>query len=171
MAAETFDNNKNDKGDGKKPTQGVGNAGGKPLRFVLFGVAAVVVLILVTLSVSRRPRNVNDGYSESGAVPVTQYSPAAASGTALGQRAANNTVDKGVSDSVSRPAIAPTAPTGAPEGVAVSGSSSLPGADTAYPPGPRVSPDPAAPNTVANLPGQNYVAPPAPSANRQEETQ
>jgi len=151
VAAEAFDN-KND----TKPTRGVGNAGGKPIRPILFGVGAVIALILVSLMFSRTPGKVNVGTSESGAIPETQYSPASTADTAIGQRGV-----AGSSDTVSRPAPGPVGG-GSDDATSMSGSSSLPA------PGVVVSPSPAAAQRMgSSSAGQNVVAPPGPAANRQ----
>lgn len=152
MAAEAFDSDK----DNRKPTQGVGNAGGRPIRPVLFGVGAVIALILVTLAMSRRSETVNKGTSESGAIPTVQYSPASTANTARGQ----DTVG-GISDTSPRPATAPMT-NGGQDATSVSGSSSLPV------PGVTYSPNPTGTSPIgSSSAGQNVVAPPGPAANRQ----
>lgn len=152
MAAEAFDN-KND----TKPTRGVGNAGGKPIRPILFGVGAVIALILVSLMLSRTPGKVNVGTSESGAIPETQYSPASTADTAIGQRGI-----AGSSDTVSRPAPGPVGG-GSDDATSMSGSSSLPAPNAAMTPNSM-----GTPGMGINSAGQNVVAPPGPAANRQE---
>lgn len=152
MAAEAYDS----KQDDRKPTQGMGNAGGRPIRPVLFAVAAVIALILGTLAVSRRPGTVNEGISESGPIPVVQYSPASTADTARGQ----DTVG-GTTGTVARPATAPMSDAGQ-SGTSVSGSSSLPAPGVTYSPSPT-----ATPAATGSSAGQNFVAPPGPAANRQ----
>jgi len=152
MAAEAFGSAKGD----RKPTQGAGNAGGKPIRPVLFGVGAVIALILVFLAFSRRSDTVNKGTSESGAIPTAQYSPASTADTARGQDAVG-----GTTGTVARPATAPMT-YGGQDGTSVSGSSSLPVPGATYSPSPTESP-----SVTSTSAGQNYVAPPGPAANRQ----
>lgn len=152
MAAEAYDSDTKD----RKPTEGVGNAGGRPIRPVLFGVAAVIALILVTLAMSRRSETVNKGTSESGAIPTAQYSPAGTADTARGGDAIG-----GTSDTAARPATAPMT-YGGQEGTSVSGSSSLPV------PGVTYSPSPVGTSSTGRASaGQNMVAPPGPAANSQ----
>lgn len=152
MAAEAYDKNES----GGKPTQGVGNAGGKPIRPILFGVGAVIALILVSLALSRSGQKANDGRSESGPVPQAQYSPASTSDTALGQRS-----QAGNSDTASRPATAPT-DMASGDATSMSGSSSLPAPGTTFSPSPSASP-----STGSASAGQNFVAPPGPAVNGQ----
>lgn len=153
MAAEMYDSG----GKDTKPTHGTGNAQGKPIRPVLLGVGAVIALILVALAFSRTPGKVNPGTSESGAIPVTQYSPASSADTAIGQR-----TPAGSSDTASRPAPGPVQP-GQADATSMSGSSSLPAPGMSLPASPMASPLPG-----TNSAGQNFVAPPGPAANRQE---
>jgi len=152
MAAEMFDSGEKD----TKPTHGTGNAQGKPIKPVLFGVGAVIALILIALAFSRSPGQVNKGTSESGPIPEVQYSPASTSDTAIGQRS-----PAGSSDTASRPATAPGM-TGQGDATSMSGSSSLPA------PGASISAGPmASPTSNSDSAGQNIVAPPGPAANRQ----
>lgn len=133
MAAEIYNSNERD----TKPTHSTGNAEGKPIRPILFGVFAVVALILISLALSYRSNREEVTNSNSRNGQQIRYSNAESSSRMATERG-------GVSDTASRPATAPmTSETG--NGTSMSGSSSLPDQST----------------------GQNFVAPPGPSANKQ----
>ncbi|MBC8137609.1 MAG: hypothetical protein H8F28_17135 [Fibrella sp.] len=152
MAAEMYDSDKNN----GKPTQGVGNAGGKPIRPILFGVAAVIALILISLAISRKQDQVEAGISGSGTTQQARYSPVRTSDTATGRSA-----EPGNADTVSRPTTVPLMALGE-EATSVSGSSSLPV------PGAVLSPSPvASPMRGNSSAGQNFIAPPGPATNQQ----
>ncbi len=154
MAAEMYDG-----GDSaKKPTRGAGNAGGKPIRPILFGVGAVIALILVSLAISRSSQKVTPETSDSGSLTGANYSRTRSSHTAIGRESAN-----GYSDSASRPATAPMNSAGdGNASTSVSGSSSLP-----VPGAPPSSGRMASPGVISDSAGQNFVAPPGPAVNQQ----
>lgn len=146
MATETFDSGAGD----SKPTRGLGNAGGKPIRPILFGVAAVIALILVTLAFSRSPGRII--VNTSGPIPQARYTPSSTSSTALGQSGA-----AGDSDTASRPTAELNV-----GGTSKSGSSSM------RPEGSMASPSPTVSQADGRASaGQNVVAPPGPAANAQ----
>ena len=145
MPVQSYDNSPT------TPTAGVGNAGGKPMLPILFGVMAVIALILITIALQKRPAsvnadnntNTNKASNAAGPYPATRYEPAPVAQTATGQIEGASPVALPPG-----PAVAPVGASGAR--TSVSGSSELPAAS-----GGAGS-------------GRNFVAPPGPAASGQE---
>lgn len=139
MPVQSYDSPDSADKSGDKPTQGVGNAGGKPILPILMGVAAVIVLIVVTILLQRKPEQTIAPRTAASNRQIAQDSAPRVPSTGRGANTDGVSPPPG-------PAVAPVTPR-------VNGAGSQPE--------PRVNT--TTPEEVGN--GRNIVAPPGPAAN------
>ncbi len=127
-------------GDGTKPTQGVGNAGGRPILPILAGVAAVIALIAGTIAVSKNAQKTEVTAPSGQRQNASNSAPDSSSTDAMRGAGSSRTVPPG-------PAVAPITPR-----TGEAGSRPEPNVNT------------TTPAEVGS--GRNIVAPPGPAANQ-----
>lgn len=129
-------NSYNSPNEGGKPTSGVGNAGGKPILPILFGVVCVIALILVTLALQKKPTVSVAPTASSGNRQIAQDSPPNAANTATGQ------TDESRRTTPPGPAVAPITPQTAQPGDNKTTPAEVgAGRNQVAPPGPAASSD------------------------------